>query len=193
MFDCTSLPLLPIIERTHITSPISDFPQRDRLPQTEKPVQEWLTCCGSYGPCAQPYPMVVFPENVDHVTWSRIRIIEAAKKWIGLPYGHHHFPAMGGLDCSNFTAFVYNYALGIRFTSRVERQANEAGRKLSRLEPLEPGDLIFLYSADLSRISHALLYVSPTEIIDATGPGIQIRTFEKWYKTNYAWARRLIE
>lgn len=137
--------------------------------------------------------MVVFPENVDHVTWSRIRIIEAAKKWIGLPYGHHHFPAMGGLDCSNFTAFVYNYALGIRFTSRVERQANEAGRKLSRLEPLEPGDLIFLYSADLSRISHALLYVSPTEIIDATGPGIQIRTFEKWYKTNYAWARRLIE
>lgn len=192
-FDCTSLLFKPISEQTYLTSPTSDFTERDSLPQTEKPVNEWLTCCGSYGPCALPYPKVVFPISVDRVEWSRTRVVATAKKWIDLPYRHHHIPAMGGLDCSNLTAFVYNFAFGIRFTSWVERQADEVGRKLKRSEPLAPGDLIFLYSADFTRISHALIYISPTEIIDSTGPGVQIRPFAGWYKKNYAWARRVIE
>lgn len=47
-FDCTSLLLKPAIERTYITSPTSDFVKRDSLPQTEKPINEWPTCCGAY-------------------------------------------------------------------------------------------------------------------------------------------------
>jgi cell wall-associated NlpC family hydrolase len=131
--------------------------------------------------------------NANRVSWSRIRAVEAAKKWIGLPYKHHHIPAMGGMDCSNFTAFVYNYAFGIRFSSWVERQSEEAGRKLEKSETLAPGDLIFLYSADFTRISHAVIYLSPDEIIDSTGPGVDVRPFRGWYKKNYAWARRVIE
>ena len=192
-FDCTSLLLKPVIEQTIALTVTGDFALRDSLSQTEKPFSEWQTCCGTYGPCAQPYPAVVFPEGVDRLEWSRIRVVEAAKKWIGLPYKHHHIPAMGGLDCSNFTAFVYNYALGMYLTSWVERQSEEVGRLLDSNEQLQPGDLIFLYSKDFSRISHAAIYVSPTQVIDSTGGGVQLRPFSGWYKENFAWVRRLIE
>ncbi len=174
-------------------TPTGDFSFRDSLAQTEKPTSEWGSCCGSYGPCALPYPAVVFPNGIDRIAWSRARIVAAAKKYIGLPYRHHHIPAMGGFDCSNFTAFVYNYAFGTRFTSRVERQAEEAGRKLAKSETLEAGDLMFLWSADRSRISHAAIYIDSKTVIDSTGPGVQIRPFEGWYRDRFAWARRVIE
>ena len=192
-FDCTTLLLKPVIDSTFSITPTADFVFRDLLPQTEKPRNVWKTCCGSYGPCAQPYPAVDFPDGIDRVAWARVRIVEAAKKLIGLPYRHNHIPAMGGLDCSNFTAYIYNYALGVRFTSWVDRQAEEVGRKLSDSEELAPGDLIFLWSSDRSRISHAVIYISPSEVIDSTGPGVEVRSNAGWYKDNYAWARRLIE
>lgn len=192
-FDCTSLPMKPIIEKTFSATPTADFSFRSTLPQTEKPITQWSTCCGSYGPCALPYPKVIFFAHANVLIWSRIRVVEAAKKFIGLPYGHHHIPLMGGIDCSNFTAFVYNYAFGIRFTSSVEKQSLEVGRRLNDFEALMPGDLIFLYSDNRSRISHVAIYISPTEIIDSTGPGVQLRPFGGWYKRNYAWARRMIE
>jgi hypothetical protein len=192
-FDCTDLLLAPVIERTVSLTPTGDFPLRDSLPRTEIPRAEWSSCCGSYGPCALPYPEVIFPCGIDIVAWSRMRVVEAAKKLIGVPYGHHHIPEMGGLDCSNFTALVYNYSFGIRFTSRVDRQSREVGRLLAASETPESGDLIFLFSRDRSHISHVVLYVSPDEVIDSTGPGVRVRPFRGWYKENYAWTRRLLE
>ena len=107
-FDCTDLTLKPFTESTFSSQPIADFPFRDLLPRTEIPRESWNTCCGSYGPCSLPYPAVEFPKNIDSIAWKQIRVIEAAKKLIGIAYGHHHIPEMGGLDCSNFSAFVYN-------------------------------------------------------------------------------------
>lgn len=191
--DCLSIPSKPSFSATYPTSPTGDFAIRDTLPQTEIDVNQWRSCCGSFGPCAQPYPRVVFPSGVDRAAWKRIRVAEAAKKLIDLPYRHHHIPAMGGLDCSNFTSFVYNFALGIRFSSAIERQSEEVGRKLSDDESLVPGDLIFLYAKDFSHVSHVAIYLSPTEVIDSTGPGTQIRPFADRYQTHFAWARRVIE
>ncbi|MBK8204936.1 MAG: C40 family peptidase [Bdellovibrionales bacterium] len=129
---------------------------------------------------------MIFPRGIDVLAWSRIRVVEAAKKLIGVPYAHHHIPEMGGLDCSNFTALVYNYSLGIRFSSRIDRQSKEAGRLLADSETPKPGDLIFLHSRDRSRISHVLLFLSPNEVIDSTGPGVRVRPFSGRYKENYA-------
>lgn len=192
-FDCTDLLLVPVVARTLSLTPTGDFAFRDTLPQTELPQSKWDSCCGSYGPCAQPYPAVVFPEGVDHLEWSRQRVIEAAKKWIGLPYAHRHIPAMGGLDCSNFTAWVYNYAFGIRFSSKIERQAMEAGRFLESQEKLAPGDLIFIYSEDFKRIYHVVFYVDEKTVLDSHDTGIQLRPFAGHYRTHYAWARRILE
>lgn len=192
-FDCTDLLLAPVIERTLSLTPTGDFAFRDSLPQTEVHPSKWDSCCGSYGPCAQPYPLVVFPEGADRVAWSRQRVIEAAKKWIGLPYAHRHIPAMGGLDCSNFTAWVYNYAFGIRFSSHIERQAMQAGRLLLSGEELAAGDLIFIYSEDFSRIYHVVLYVDENTVLDSHDTGIQLRPFAGAYRSRYAWARRVLE
>jgi len=64
---------------------------------------------------------------------ERERVIAVAMRYIGYGYQHHHIPGLGpparmalegdgvghngkGVDCSNFTGFVYNQGFGIRLT-----------------------------------------------------------------------------
>lgn len=193
-FDCLEILREPLVAATFSATQLEDFAFRDSLPQTDiSPNQYFESRFGTFGPCPQTYPQVEFPVGADRVAWSRERVLAAAHKWIGLPYKHYHFPAMGGMDCSNLTAFAYNYALGIRFTSNVERQAETAGRRLSAVENLQPGDLLFHWSEDGSRISHAYLHVDENTILDSTGPGIAVREFSGRYRARFAWARRVIE
>lgn len=192
-FDCLSLDLKPLQEFTYSSTPTGDFAFRDTLPSTDIEKSRWNTCCGSFGPCPFSYPKVHFPEKQPRLEWLQTRIIEAAKKWIGLPYLHRHIPEMGGLDCSNFTAFVYNYALGKRFSSNVKRQSEEAGRRLLPSETLAPGDLLFLYDEAKKEISHTAIYIDATHVIDSTDGGVKIRAFSKRYKKEFAWARRVLE
>ena len=192
-FDCTTINPESTYAPTTAASPTADFSFRDGLPQTEVSKEKWQSCCGTFGPCPITYPKVIFPNESLRVAWSRERAVEAAKRLIGTRYAHRHIPQMGGLDCSNFTAFVYNYALGIRIKSNVELQAEQAGRRLDSTTPLEAGDLVFIYNSSKSSITHAVLYIDKNHIIDDTGPGVQVRAFEGWYKDRQAWARRIIE
>jgi cell wall-associated NlpC family hydrolase len=191
-FDCSKVLTQPVITATFSRTPTGDFSFRDTLPETAIADSAPATHFGAY---SLPYPKVIFPKGVDRLAWSRVRLVEAAKKWLGLPYAHHHIPSMGGIDCSNFTAWVYNYALGIRFTSNVVAQSQEIGRRLSPDEKLAPGDLIYLYDRDGSgNISHAMLYVDDETIIDShlDDGGVHLRPFAG-IKTRIAWARRLLE
>ncbi|MEZ4872135.1 MAG: NlpC/P60 family protein [Bdellovibrionales bacterium] len=191
-FDCLELQLEPLIEHTFPVTPTSDFELRDQLPQTEVKKGLWRSCCGDFGPCPLPFPKVVYPSLAAQQNWPRLRVIVAAKKYIGLKYQHFHIPEMGGLDCSNFTSWVYNYALGIRISSNVETQSKTAGHLVDSNEALKPGDLIFLWAEDRNRISHSLIYIDSETVIDSTGPGVELRRFQGKYKTRFAWARRLI-
>lgn len=192
--ECYELLLQPVMEQTFAMTPTGDFEIRDSLPQTDVPPELWQDArFGEFGPCSLPYPEVVFPSGVDRVAWSRERVIAAAKKWIGVSYKHYHFPNMGGMDCSNFTAFVYNYAFGMRFTSNVDKQAVTVGRRLKSDEKLQPGDLLFRYSEDGTRVSHVEIFIDEDTLIDSTGPGVAIRPFAGIYKTRFAWATRILE
>ncbi len=61
--------------------------------------------------------------------WKRERVIAAGMKFFGYPYQHHHIPeweppraankGTKGVDCSNFAAFIYNFALGIQIPSGI--------------------------------------------------------------------------
>lgn len=168
----------------------SDFTYRDSLPQTEIPESQWTTCCGSWGPRPNGYPPVNLPQGYN-VQWKRDRLIAVAEHYLGLPYSHRHIPAMGGLDCSNFTSWVYNYGFGILISSNVHSQAETAGRKLSASEPFEEGDLLYIWNEDTSVIAHTVIYVDSSHIIDSTGPGVAIRPFSGWYKSRLAFARRI--
>lgn len=92
----------------------------------------------AWGPPARQYPAA--PWTGRDRTWLEERAVTVAASLLGLPYQHHHIPAWDppagwpwkevrygrnsrGLDCSNFTAFVYNYALGLKFTGGIRGQA----------------------------------------------------------------------
>lgn len=179
----------------------ADFAERDKLPESGIAPSRWIKM-KDWGPAAAKYPAVSVPACADSVEWRRRRIIAVAEKYIGLSYRHHHIPAWhtakiaAGLDCSNFTAWVYNYGLGIKFTSNISEQSDgplAPGRKLGRDEKLEPGDLLYIMKKDRSRVSHVVIFVDEGHIIDSHAEGVRIREFKGWYKTHFSHARRIVE
>ena len=146
--------------------------------------------------------------------WSRERVIATGLRYAGYSYQHHHVPDWDppadwprdagqttpsgkGLDCSNFSAFAYNLALGIKPTGDVKAQAEMTevpgpGAKRSipvrRIEvpknhadfanTLLTGDLLYVKNTQ-GKLSHVVLWVgsigkSPDGnplILDSTGTG----------------------
>jgi len=184
----------PLTEEEYRASLTYDFLERDSIPQTPTPPEEWFSK-STWGPPATIYPKVIIPKNVDPIMWQQDRIIEVAKKYIGVPYEHKHIPELG-MDCSNFTSWVYNYGLGIKFSSAVDRQSEVAGIKLALSEKLEKGDLLFTFNAAKTKISHVMIFIDENTLIDSTvdkiGDGIFVRSFSGWYKSQFAFARRVI-
>jgi cell wall-associated NlpC family hydrolase len=189
----------------------ADFAFRDSLPESEVPFSEWYMqrYATNWGPAATTYPEVSVPAGCASDIWMRARVVQTALKYIGLPYRHHHIPAWDppaslrenegpgpGLDCSNFTSWVYNYGLGMRFVSDVDDQAagpSAPGRILESGEQLEPGDILFIWDSPRTRVSHAVIYLDPEHIIDSVGAGVAIRSFSSWYRSRFSHARRVIE
>ncbi|MBF0117309.1 MAG: C40 family peptidase [Desulfobacterales bacterium] len=192
---------------------IADFEARDALPESDIPQSDWYTknWNNGWGPKAATYPTVQIPAGCDPVKWKRDRVIAVARKYLGLRYQHHHIPGWNppvkltrqanesrGLDCSNFTAWVYNFSLGIRFTSDVQDQGDGAkapGRRLAPNEPFAPGDLLFILKQDRSEVSHVVIYINKRKIIDShrASNGVTEHEPKGWYKTHFAYARRIIE
>lgn len=182
----------------------ADFAERDKIPQSDTPQAEWYTRDWTWGPQPARYPQAQVPASCDPVSWKRQRIIATAQKYIGLNYQHHHIPAWDpagigtGLDCSNFTSWVYNYGLGIYFTSDVQDQADSSGapgRRLLPNETLQPGDLLYILKEDRSEISHVVIYIDRNNIIDShsNNHGVTEHAATGWYVTHFAFARRIIE
>lgn len=146
--------------------------------------------------------------------WSRERVIATGMRFIGYSYQHHHVPDWDppadwprdaeqktppgkGLDCSNFTAFAYNIALGIKPTGDIKAQSEMTEVKgpgpnrtipVKRIElpkshddyerELLTGDLLYIKNTK-GTLSHVVLWVgkigkSPDGmplILDSTGSG----------------------
>lgn len=193
-------------------------PRSDWKDQASVPFREWYnpanqTRWGYRGPSARHYnpPAGLSQKSTE---WLRERVIAAGMHWIGRSYQHHHIPDWDppadwprdeslktppgkGLDCSNFTAFVYNVALGIKPTGDVLKQSELTsvpgpgpGRSLpvkrielpSRYEDyisvLQTGDLLFVNN-NSGKLSHVVLWVGKISdspdgtplILDSTGTG----------------------
>lgn len=193
-------------------------PRGDWKDEASVPFRDWYDAAnqrrwGKWGPTAKHYsaPAGLATKSPE---WSRQRIIATGLRFVGYSYQHHHIPnweppadwpkdekqttPVGkGLDCSNFTAFVYNLALGIKPTGDVQDQSvmaeaagPGAGRGIpvrrieipERYEDFEntllTGDLLFVKS-NKGEVSHVVLWVgkigkSPDGlplILDSTGTG----------------------
>ncbi len=169
---------------------------------------------GAWGPPPRRYEVWPALESRSP-NWLRQRTIAAAARFIGYGYQHHHIPDWNppsdwpwketcvghngkGLDCSNFTAFVYNQAFGIRLSSSVTRQAivtealhnREHGltirtialpeRYEDRQRTLRSGDLVYIRGRVDGPITHVVLWVgsvgrsagSVPLVLDSHGSGV---------------------
>ncbi len=193
-------------------------PRADWKDQAAVPFKNWYdkgsqARWGFRGPAAKHFdaPRGLAGKSVE---WTRQRIIAAGLRFTGYSYQHHHVPdweppadwprnpdqktPVGkGLDCSNYTAFIYNWALGIKPTGDVRQQAELAempgpGPRRSipvkRLElpatyddfekELLTGDLLFVKNTS-GNLSHVVLWVgkigrAPDDcplVLDSTGTG----------------------
>ncbi len=169
---------------------------------------------GSWGPPARHFlpPAGLSQKSPD---WMRQRVIAVALRYQGYRYQHHHIPdwdppadwpykasPLGrqskGVDCSNFTAFVYNVGLGLKPSGDIKEQAAmtevpgpgpQRTSKVSRIEKPEPhagfaaalqsGDLLFIKGQPGGEVTHVVFWVGKIGrsrgdvplVLDSTGEG----------------------
>jgi hypothetical protein len=150
---------------------------------------------GAWGPPARQYPAPQLPRYDGD--FLRERVLAVAVKFQGYGYQHHHLPDWDppagwpwkevgagkngkGVDCSNFTAFVYNLSLGIKPTGECEAQSGLTtvpGPGPGRTSPvkrielpddrtqlgtvLKPADLLFVRGEKSETVTHVVLWVGP--------------------------------
>lgn len=171
---------------------------------------------GAWGPSTRAYEVLPGLDEKP-VDWKRERVIAAALRFQGYEYQHHHVPNWDppanwpwkevkagkngkGVDCSNFTSFVYNQGFGVQITSHVVRQSEPATvfrqpgdqpisiRKIElpekykdRIQALKTGDLLFIKGSPTSGITHVVIWVGEVGrsasgaplVIDSHGPGVK--------------------
>lgn len=175
---------------------------------------EMRTRYGVWGPPAQHFgpPPGLAQKDPE---WMRQRVIAVGLRFQGYRYQHHHVPDWDppadwpykespsgkqgkGLDCSNFTAFVYNLAFGLKPSGATKAQAemtevpgpgeNRTSKVLRIEKPethedfghlLKTGDLIFIKGQSSGEVTHVVLWVGKIGtsradvplILDSTGEG----------------------
>jgi cell wall-associated NlpC family hydrolase len=169
---------------------------------------------GAWGPRPRKYPAPSGLAERSHA-WKRERVIAVAARFLGYGYQHHHIPdwdppvgwpwkttCVGhngrGVDCSNFTSFVYNQGFGLHMSSAIVRQSElkhatrgEESVPLERLalphdyaerqKVLRTGDLLYIRGREAGPITHVVLWVgavgrSPDDvplILDSHGSGVK--------------------
>lgn len=189
--------------------------------EAEIPHSEWYAHAtrqrwNSWGPPARSYPVPAGLERRS-VKWKRERVIAVGLRFVGYDYQHHHIPdwnppadwpwkhtAAGhnskGVDCSNFTGFVYNLGLGARFSTDVHEQSEQRAVEIpslrrevalqhvelpadyaARRQILETGDLLFIRNEAGDHVSHVVLWVGKIGsapdgaplVLDSHGEGVR--------------------
>lgn len=198
-----------------LSGPRGEWKEQSSVPFSDWYAESTKRRYKSWGPPSKHYTA---PEGMTNQTpqWRRERVIAVALRFTGYAYQHHHIPDWAppsdwpqnplaeepvpptkGIDCSNFTAFVYNLALGIKPTGDVQDQSlltempgpgGQAVTKLQRIEKpkayedmqttFKTGDLLFIKNR-AGEVSHVVLWVGKIGIsrndvpliIDSTSEG----------------------
>jgi peptidoglycan DL-endopeptidase CwlO len=98
-------------------------------------------------------------------TGERAAVVEAAKRYLGVPYKWGGTNPAVGLDCSGFVQRVYA-DLGISLP-RVSVDQSKAGQKVASLDQAVPGDLVFRRGSP----NHIGIYLGDGQFIHAPRRG----------------------
>ena len=121
-----------------------------------------------------PTAHAVFREKGESVkNGLRDKIVETARRFVGLPYRWGGTSVKKGFDCSGLVMAVYHLN-GITLP-RTSKEQYRIGKSLSK-KALAEGDLVFFDITGGNRISHVGIYVGAGKFIHAPGRGKTIRT-----------------
>ena len=114
------------------------------------------------------------------------RVVQYAKRFIGVRYVYGGSSPRSGFDCSGFVRYVYAH-FGVSLPHSSYAQFAD-GHRVAR-GSLRPGDLVFF-----DGVGHVGLYVGNGRFIHAphTGTRVQITTLAGWYSARFSGARRLL-
>jgi hypothetical protein len=101
---------------------------------------------------------------------SSSAVVQAATKYLGVPYAWGGTDPSTGLDCSGLVQRVYG-DLGISLPRTSSQQAT-AGRAVASLDDAQPGDLVFFdNSSSRGGIDHVGIYIGNGQMIAAPKEG----------------------
>ena len=106
---------------------------------------------------------------VDSSITGRDRVVQEARKYLGVPYVWGGTDPAKGLDCSGLVQLVY-HNLGIDLP-RVSGDQAKAGTAVPSLDEALPGDLL----AFGSPVHHIAIYIGDGKMIEAPRPGLEVR------------------
>lgn len=131
-----------------LTADFAQSPRNDTTVESTMPYADWYDQAAysaverTWGPPPVQYPAEAVPVEAgcSPLQWKRERLVATAAHYIGRYYQHHHIPDWDppsdwpysqtllncqtpGIDCSDFTSWVYNYGLGIKLVTAVAIQA----------------------------------------------------------------------
>jgi cell wall-associated NlpC family hydrolase len=113
-------------------------------------------------------------------------LIEASKKYIGLPYVWGGTDPSVGLDCSSFVQQSFR-DIGVD-VPRVTWDQINVGTEVSSMAEARPGDLLFSFDG-----GHVSIYLGNGKAIDAPQPGDTIQIRDAWEnESNITAIRRVI-
>ena len=117
---------------------------------------------------------------------EQTRIVDYARRLLGVPYVYGGSSPRYGFDCSGFTRFVYAH-FGVALPHYSVAQF-DLGHRVSRWG-LRPGDLVFF-----DGLGHVGLYIGHNRFIHAphTGTDVQVSSLNGWYASEYDGARRIL-
>lgn len=125
------------------------------------------------------------------------RTLDAGEGLLGTQYVWGGSSPDQGFDCSGFVQYVFRRN-GIELP-RVSRDQAGAGSPLpTRVEALQPGDLLF-FASDGSRIDHVAIYAGEDRILHASNSAGEVRYDDlrsprgSWYVRHMVAARRVID
>lgn len=124
-------------------------------------------------------------------TSARMKIVEEAKKYLGVPYlwGGN---TPNGFDCSGYVQYVLKQC-GIEVPRTTELQA-QVGSYISKND-LRPGDLVFLQNTYRAGISHVGIFIGNGQMIhSSSSKGVTISNLSSsYYLEHYHSGRQLIQ
>lgn len=116
----------------------------------------------------------------------RQTVVDTGMDLRGVPYVYGG-TTPSGFDCSGFTRWVFDHALGIDLP-RTAAEQSALGERVS-MDSLLPGDLLFWGSG--SGVYHVAIYAGDGEYLHAsTGKGRVVRQTMEYFRPDFA--RRLI-